>query len=242
MTSTRGFWNGFVGCTARAAQQHSSAWPWNATPPRTCCPIAQDTLLGSGCSGLDTVFPQTSPVMMSTRQIPSTIVQRPMQASRSPVKSAKPPRKVKPRCPSVTASKTRFALAHGHRLSCGRTMSSWCGRRTRRRTVPGGLDQGYVLRTHRGSVWVKVRGSLWKCSQLQSKLAMETQNQLLDDMKAEFQEFPGRRVYTAVEREGAPPEDLNRPTAAPVPPEKRRTWPQLWYHNVAFSIASSVSP
>ena len=40
------------------------------------------------------------------------------------------------------------------------------------------------------------------------------QNQVLDDMKAEFQEFPGR-VYTDVEREGVPPKDVDRPSAAP---------------------------
>ena len=75
-------------------------------------------------------------------------------------------------------------------------------------------------------------GSLWKCSQLQCKLAtteesrgLEIQNQLLDDMKAEFQEFPGRRVYTDVEREGIPPSDADRPPAAPqtVQEEEDRT-------------------
>ena len=34
-------------------------------------------------------------------------------------------------------------------------------------------------------------------------------------MKAEFQEFPGRPVYTDVEREGVPPKDVDRPSAAP---------------------------
>ena len=74
------------------------------------------------------------------------------------------------------------------------------------------VGPGVCIGTHRGSVWVNMRGSLWKCSQLQCKLAtteesrgLEIQNQLLDDMKAEFQEFPGRRVYTDVEREGIPP-------------------------------------
>ena len=69
------------------------------------------------------------------------------------------------------------------------------------------VGPGVCIGTHRGSVWVNIRGSLWKCSQLQSILAtteesrgLEVQNQLLDDMKAEFQEFPGRRVYTDVER------------------------------------------
>ena len=77
-----------------------------------------------------------------------------------------------------------------------------------------------------------MRGSLWKCSQLQCKLAtteesrgLEVQNQLLDDMKAEFQEFPGRRVYTDVEREGIPPKDVDHPSAAPraVEEEEDRT-------------------
>ena len=34
-------------------------------------------------------------------------------------------------------------------------------------------------------------------------------------MKAEFQEFPGRQVYTDVEREGIPPSDADRPPVAP---------------------------
>ena len=44
-------------------------------------------------------------------------------------------------------------------------------------------------------------------------------------MKAEFQEFPGRRVHTDVEREGIPPSDADRPPAAPrvVQEEEDRT-------------------
>ena len=38
------------------------------------------------------------------------------------------------------------------------------------------------------------------------------QNHMLDDMNAEFQEFPGR--------EGVPPKDVDRPSAAPRPVEK----------------------
>ena len=82
------------------------------------------------------------------------------------------------------------------------------------------VGPGVFIGTHGGSVWVTMRGSLWKCS-LQCRLATteesrgpEIQNQLLDDMKAEFQEFPGRRVYTDVEREGIPPSDAARPPAA----------------------------
>ena len=84
------------------------------------------------------------------------------------------------------------------------------------------VGPGVCIGTHRDSVWVNMRGSLWKCSQLQCKLAtteesrgLEVQNQLLDDMTAEFQEFPGRRVYTDVECEGDPPKDVDRPSAAP---------------------------
>ena len=84
------------------------------------------------------------------------------------------------------------------------------------------VGPGVCIGTHRGSLWVNMRGSLWKCSQLQCKLAtteesrgLEIQNQLLDDMKAEFQEFPGRRVYTDVEREGIPPSDADKQPVAP---------------------------
>ena len=84
------------------------------------------------------------------------------------------------------------------------------------------VGPGVCIGTHRGSVWVNMCGSLWRCSQIQCKLAtteesrgLEIQNQLLDNMKAEFQEFPGRRVYTDVEREGIPPLDADRPPAAP---------------------------
>ena len=78
---------------------------------------------------------------------------------------------------------------------------------------------------------VNMRGSLWKCSQLHCKLAtteesrgLEIQNQLLDDMKAEFQDFPGRRVYTDVEREGIPPSDADRPPAAPRADQEEEDW------------------
>ena len=48
---------------------------------------------------------------------------------------------------------------------------------------------------------------------------------IADDMKAEFQEFLGRRVYTDVEREGIPPSDADRPPPAPqaVEEEEDRT-------------------
>ena len=94
------------------------------------------------------------------------------------------------------------------------------------------VGPGVCIGTHRGSVWVNKRGSLWKCTQLQCNLAtteesrgLEVQNRLLDDMGAEFQEFPRRRVYTGVERAGIPPSDAERPPAAPraVQEEEDRT-------------------
>ena len=92
------------------------------------------------------------------------------------------------------------------------------------------VGPGVCSGTHRGIVWVNMRGSLWKCSQLQCKLAtteesrsLEIQNQLLDDMKAGFKEIPGRRVYSDVEGEGLPPEDADRPPKVLVLPRKRKT-------------------
>ena len=95
------------------------------------------------------------------------------------------------------------------------------------------VGPGVCIGTHRGGVCGSTcTGLLWKCSHLQCKLAttegsrgLEIQNQLLDDMKAEFQEFPVRRVYTDVEREGIPPSDADRPPVAPraVEEEENRT-------------------
>ena len=59
------------------------------------------------------------------------------------------------------------------------------------------------------------RARFWKLATTEGSRGFEIQNQLLDDMKAEFQEFPGRSLYTDVEREGAPPQDVDRPPAAP---------------------------
>ena len=83
------------------------------------------------------------------------------------------------------------------------------------------VGPGVCIGSHRGSLWINMRGSLWKCSQLQCKLAtteesrgLEIQNMLLDDMKTDLQEFPGRRTYVDVEREGVPPPDANELTPA----------------------------
>ena len=79
------------------------------------------------------------------------------------------------------------------------------------------VGPGTVIGTHHGSVWINMKGSLWKCSHFQCKLAtteesrgLEIQNALLDDMRSDLREFPGRRTYTDVEREGDPPEEAFR--------------------------------
>ena len=127
--------------------------------------------------------------------------------------------------------------------------SSWCGKQTRHRNVAGGLDQVCAL-VHIESVYgVNMCGSLWKCSQLQCKLAttedsrgLEIQNQLLDDMKAEFQEFPGRRVYTDVEREGSPPSDADKqPVCAPRYPRRGGQEFSTGTDVITSDIISSVS-
>eukprot|EP00969_Alexandrium_andersonii_P308183 13621901-Alexandrium_andersonii.AAC.1 len=63
-----------------------------------------------------------------------------------------------------------------------------------------------------------MRGALWKCSELQRKLATseeargaEVRNELLEDMRAGLRDFPGRRQFTDVAVEGDPPVD-ERPT------------------------------
>ena len=83
--------------------------------------------------------------------------------------------------------------------------------------MSGGLDQVCALERIEAVYGSTCADPLWKCSQLQCKLAtteesrgLEIQNQLLDDMKAESQEFPRRRVYTDVEREGIPPSDADK--------------------------------
>ena len=100
--------------------------------------------------------------------------------------------------------------------------SSWCGRQTRHRNVAGGLDQVCALvhiEAVYGSTCVDHCGSAASFSAnwlLRKSLeVLEIQNQLLDDMKAEVQEFPGRRVYTDAEREGSPPSDADKQPVAP---------------------------
>ena len=71
------------------------------------------------------------------------------------------------------------------------------------------VGPGVCIGTHRRSVWVNMRGSLWKCSQSQCKFAtteesrgLEIQNQLLDDMKAEDKSSRGvesRQMWSAKE-------------------------------------------
>ena len=202
MTSTRTFLRELVGCTLRVAQMHFNVWQWSAMPPRIDCPadLASDDVYAPDpiydLAATDTSFEES-------RQIREAAMKDHAEVSiRDRIEGAV---RARPRTLTVlraddvtTVWKTNPPSKRGR----------WVG-------------PGVCIGTHRGSVWVNMRGSLWKCSQLQCKLAttaesrgLEVQNQSLDDMKAEFPEFPGRRVYTDVEREGVPPKDVDRPSAA----------------------------
>ena len=61
---------------------------------------------------------------------------------------------------------------------------------------------------------VSLAASLCNLATTEDSRGLGIQNQLLDEMKVEFEEFPGRRVCTDVEREGAPLEYADHPPAA----------------------------
>ena len=95
--------------------------------------------------------------------------------------------------------------------------SPWYGKRTPHRNVAGGLDQECALERIEavcGSTCA-AQAALVQIGFTEEFRDLEIQNQLLDDMKAEFQEFLVHRVYIDVEREGIPPPDTDRPPAAP---------------------------
>ena len=114
---------------------------------------------------------------------------------------------------------------------------------------------GVCIGTHRSSIWVSTRGSLWKCAREQCRLAtteqsrgLEIQNMLLQNLKVEFEKFLGRRTFVDVEREGALPEDANIVLDMPevpedqdevlVPPED----PAVSQESSTSSLSSSSSP
>ena len=103
----------------------------------------------------------------------------------------------------VIALKVLLGLVHEPRQFCELTMSSWCGRRTRHRNVLGGLDQecavGHIEAACGEHARISVEGSQLQCqlATTEESRGLEVQIQY---MKAEFQELPGRRVYTHVER------------------------------------------
>ena len=62
------------------------------------------------------------------------------------------------------------------------------------------VGPGVIISVHHSSVWVSMRGSLWKCCNLQCKLAasdeakgLEIQNVLLHDLKADLEDRRGRK-------------------------------------------------
>lgn len=88
------------------------------------------------------------------------------------------------------------------------------------------VGPGVVIQTHHSIVWTSMRGSLWKCANIQCKLAaddesrgLEIQNALLLDLRAELNDNRGRKTYVDVTRE-RPPEaaDSAAPAQTPKPP------------------------
>ena len=61
---------------------------------------------------------------------------------------------------------------------------------------------------------VSLAASLCNLATTEDSRGLGIQNQLSDEMKVEFQEFPGTRVCTDVESEGAPLEYADHPPAA----------------------------
>ena len=73
------------------------------------------------------------------------------------------------------------------------------------------VGPGVVIQTHHSTVWTSMRGSLWKCTAIQCKLAaddeargLEIQNALLLDLRAELHDKRGRTSYVDVSRERPP--------------------------------------
>ena len=206
------------------AQMHFNVWQWSAMPPRIDCPIvhALQRVFGIGhrlpadLTSDDVYAPDPIYDLAAT----DTSFEESRQI-REPAMKAHAEVSIRDRMEGAVRARPRTQTV----LRADGVIMVW---KTNPPSKRGRwVGPGVCIGTHRGSVWVNVRGSLWKCSQLQCKLAtteesrgLEVQNQLLDDMTAEFQEFPGRRVYTDVEREGVPPEDVDRPSAAPLAVDK----------------------
>ena len=82
------------------------------------------------------------------------------------------------------------------------------------------VGPGVVVLNAHGTVWVSMRGSLWKCTSLHCKLAaddeargLEIQNALLSDLRTELQDNRGRKSYVDITFERPPVS----PEEAPIP-------------------------
>lgn len=96
------------------------------------------------------------------------------------------------------------------------------------------VGPGAVIINHHGTVWTSMRGSLWKCTAMQCKLAaddeargLEIQNARLADLRADLQDGQGRKSYVDVTNEKppepeyeaqAPAQEAEEPEAPAVPP------------------------
>ena len=73
------------------------------------------------------------------------------------------------------------------------------------------VGPGVVIQNHHGTEWSSMRGSLWKCTSIQCKLAaddeargLEIQNALLHDLRAELRDNRGRKSYVDATKERPP--------------------------------------
>ena len=232
MTSATEYLNEIVGCTPRAARQPFSAWPWNATQPRTSCPIDQATPLQRVFG-----FGHRLPADLTSDDVYSQDPIYDLAATDACFEESRQIREAAMKADAEVFIRDRIedsvrARPRTHTVvRAGGVIMVWKTNPPSKRGWPV-----VCIGTHRGSVWVGMRGSLWKCSHLQCKLAtteesrdLEIQNKLPDDMKAElsFRSSPAAESTLMWSVRVLHQKMLTVRRQHPVPPRKRRTGPQL---------------
>ena len=159
-------------------------------------PTVLATAHSSVSSGLNTIFPRTRRVKMSTHLILSLTLQRRRQVVRSPVRFASY---------AMKAHAKRCTLDHIEDSVRARprtkTASIMVWERTRYRNVADGWGQECALERIAvcGSTYAGRCGSAASVKQIEHHRRVfedfKIQNQLLNDMKVEFQEGPMSRLH-----------------------------------------------
>ena len=175
MTSTKGFSSARGGCTPRAVLWRSSVWLWNAMLPRIDCPTV------SGYSALQRVFG-------IGHRLPADLTS-------DDVYAPDPVYDLAATDASFESRQIREAAMKAHaEVSIRDRIEDSVRARPRTQTVLRADDvimvwktnppskrgrwvgPGVCIGTHRGSVWVNMRGSLWKCSQNNKQQTTNTTN------------------------------------------------------------------